>query len=98
MKTRHILLAFAFILLTIFLLIIVFSRSSEARTLAHDNAVPDAGVAMPDPTTTTEGDSVIDVNPAPTKKSRKNPQKKARLSPPGIWLYQTLCLPLYRQG
>ena len=68
MKTRHILLAFAFILLTIFLLIIVFSRSSEARTLAYDNAVPDAGVAMPDPTTTTEGDSVIDVNPAPTKK------------------------------
>ena len=68
MKTRHILMAFAFILLTSFLLIIIFSRSSEERALAQDNAVPDAGLNITVDTPAPSLESVIDVNPAPTKK------------------------------
>lgn len=68
LKTRHILLAFAFILLTIFLLIIIFSRSTEARELDQDGAAPDAGLSFAVPTPQSSPGSVVDVNPAPSKK------------------------------
>lgn len=68
MKTRHILMAFSFILLTIFLFIIIFSRSSEERATAQDGLVPDAGYYLPATTPASSSGQPIDVNPAPTQK------------------------------
>ena len=44
MKTRHVLLAFTFVVLTIFLIIVVSSRSSEMSRLYPDDVVVDAGM------------------------------------------------------
>lgn len=68
LKTRHILMAFSFILLTIFLFIIIFSRSSEERANAQDGVVPDAGYYLPATTPASSSGQPIDVNPAPTQK------------------------------
>lgn len=68
LKTRHILMAFSFILLTIFLFIIIFSRSSEERATAQDGLVPDAGYYLPATTPASSSGQPIDVNPAPTQK------------------------------
>ena len=53
-QSKRILSAFAFTLLTIFLLLVVASRSSEAAT-ADDNVNIDAGLSITQPEATDRG-------------------------------------------
>ena len=75
MKTRHVLLAFTFVVLTIFLIIVVSSRSSEMSRLYPEDVVVDAGMLQTTPEPQTSADPNIDVNPAPENSNRPQDTK-----------------------
>lgn len=75
MKTRHVLLAFTFVVLTIFLIIVVSSRSSEMSRLYPEDVVIDAGALQTTQEPQASADPNIDVNPAPTSSSRPQDTK-----------------------
>ena len=74
MKTRHVLLAFTFVVLTIFLIIVVSSRSSEMSRLYPDDVV-DAGMLQTTQEPQVSADPNIDVNPAPEDTNRPQDTK-----------------------
>ena len=75
MKTRHVLLAFTFVVLTIFLIIVVSSRSSEMSRLYPDDVVVDAGMLQTTQEPQVSADPNIDVNPAPEDTNRPQDTK-----------------------
>ena len=67
MKTRHVLMAFTFIVLLIFLIIVVSSRSTEMGKLYPDDVDIDAGLTQTAPSPQASAEANYDVNPAPEK-------------------------------
>ena len=67
MKTRHVLMAFTFIVLLIFLIIVVSSRSTEMGKLYPDDVDIDAGLTQTAPSPQPSAEANYDVNPAPEK-------------------------------
>lgn len=67
MKTRHVLMAFTFIVLLILLIIVVSSRSTEMGKLYPDDVDIDAGLTQTAPSPQASAEANYDVNPAPEK-------------------------------
>lgn len=67
LKTRHVLMAFTFIVLLIFLIIVVSSRSTEMGKLYPDDVDIDAGLTQTAPSPQASAEANYDVNPAPEK-------------------------------